>query len=256
MHRFTVRLLALSVVTLALPLGAQQNATSTFSSYASPVTTEHQAAVGRPVTSGVLDFYATERFVAGARNVLGTWGSSPADPGFVNRPINLGTSTAMFGTQLGEEIDIFGTGSDIVLNRFVTFSMHSMDVAHLYSTAYSPAGLLPFTLSVLGFGPSTGNTTIQQIFSIAAPSVIAGVQTPVLQTLTFDNRWRAMSNVWWFQSNSSSTAHQFTNIDATLVPEPGTYALMFVGLMGVGAVRARRRRLQQQQQERHAESAR
>jgi hypothetical protein len=242
MHRFHVPLLVLAAVTLAPPAGAQQNATSTFSAYSSPVTTEYQAAIGRPVTSGVLDFYATEFFVAGARNVLGTWGSSPSDPGFVNRPTNLGTSTAMFGTQLGEEIDVFGTGSDVVLNRLAPFAIYSMDVAHLYSTAYSPAGLLPFTLSVFGFGPGTGNLQIQQNFTIAAPSAIAGVQNPVLQRITFDSRWQLMSNVWWFQSSSSSTVHQFTNVNATLLPEPGTYALMLVGMIGLGALRARQRR--------------
>jgi hypothetical protein len=240
MHRFHTPLLVLAAVTLALPAGAQQNATSTFSAYSSPVATEHQAAVGRPVTSGVLDFYATELFVSGARNVLGTWGTGDATS--VNRPTNLGTSTAMFGTQAGEEIDIFAAGSDIVLGPFVPFSIYSMDVAHLYSTAFSPFALVSFTLSFFGFGPGTGNAVIQQNFTIAAPPVIAGVQNPVLRTITFDNRWQAMENVWWNQGSGSGSAHQFTNVNATVIPEPGTYALMLAGLIGVGVLQVRRRR--------------
>lgn len=241
MRRFHVHLLALVFVTLALPMGAQ-NATSTFSSYSRPVTTEHQANIGRPVTSGVLDFYATEFFVSGARNVLGTWGSSPSDPGFVNQPINLGASTAMFGTQLGEEIDLFGAGSNIIVNRIIPFHIFSMDVAHLYSTVFAPLTLSPFTLTVFGFGSGTGGATIQQSFTIAAPPVTGGFQTPVLQTLTFDNRWRSLDNVWWFQGTGSASAHQFTNVNATLVPEPGTYALTLAGLLVIGGLRARARR--------------
>src|SRR5437016_4621449 len=125
MRRLSLKVLAVAVVALALPAGAQVAVTSTFSNFSSLLTREFPAAVGRPVTSGVLDFYDTDLFVAGARNVLGTWGTSPADPGSVNRPTNVGSSTTMFATQLGEEVDVFGTGSDIVLGLFKTFSIFS-----------------------------------------------------------------------------------------------------------------------------------
>jgi hypothetical protein len=242
MRRFRLIGSALSVLTLGLPAGAQISATSTFSNFASPTTTEYQAAVGRPVTSGVLDFYDTELFVPGSRNVLGTWGFSAADPGSVNRPTNIGSSTSMFATQLGEEVDIFGTGSDIVLGIFRPFGLFSMDVGHLYSSAYAPVTLAPITLTVFGFGPSTGNALITQVFTIPAPAPVGGVQRPVLQTLTFDSRWSAMNNVWWNQSTGSATASQFTNVSATLLPEPGTYILTLSGLIGLGIVRTRRRK--------------
>ncbi|MES2525044.1 MAG: PEP-CTERM sorting domain-containing protein [Gemmatimonadota bacterium] len=239
MRRFHRHLLAVAVVTLAQSAGAQQTATSTFGEYSRPVTTEHQAAIGRPVTSGVLDFYATEFFASGARNVLGTWGTNDATS--VNRPSNLGSATTMFGTQANEEIDIFGRGSNVVVGPRIDFHLHSMDVAHLYSTALSPFALVPFTLTFSGFGPGTGGALIQQSFTIAAPPVINGVQTPFLQTITFDNRWRSLQNVWWFQGAGSGSAHQFTNVNATLVPEPGTYALMLAGLVVVAVLRSRRR---------------
>src|SRR5205809_6765783 len=130
MRRLSPLVCVLTRLAIALPARAQ--VISNFSNYSSPTTTEFQAAVGRPVTSGVLDFYDTELFVAGARNVLGTWGTSAADAGSVNRPTNAGSSTTMFATQLGEEIDIFGTGTDIVLGTFRPFSLFSIDVAHLY----------------------------------------------------------------------------------------------------------------------------
>src|SRR5215217_3745714 len=108
---------------LAVALPSQAPVVSNFSNYSSPFTTEFQAAVGRPVTSGVLDFYDTDLFVNGARNVLGTWGTSPLDPGSVNRPNNIGSSTAMFLTQFGEELDIFGTGTDIVIGPARLFNI-------------------------------------------------------------------------------------------------------------------------------------
>lgn len=241
MRRFKLQVLALTCfalesITLSAPAGAQ---ISTFSAYLSATTTEYAAAVGRPVTSGALDFYDTELFVAGARNVLGTWGTG--DAGAVNRPTNIGSSTAMFATQLGEEVDLFGRGSDIVLGRYNEFNIFSVDVGHLYSTVFSPFTLLSFNFTVFGFGTGTGNTTISQVFAITAPTAVAGVQNPRLQTLTFDSRWRNMSNVWWSQANGSGSAHQFTNVSASLVPEPGTYALTFVGLVGLFWVRNRRR---------------
>src|SRR4051812_31378076 len=95
--------LALAIIAIGGPAGAQVK--STFSTFTSPTTTEYPAAIGAPVTSGVLDFYDTDFFVAGARNVLGTWGT--VDAGKVNRPTNVGGSNTMFATQLGEEVDIF-----------------------------------------------------------------------------------------------------------------------------------------------------
>jgi hypothetical protein len=232
----------LAIVVSVAAAQASAQVTSTFSEYTSGKTTEYQAAIGRPVTSGVLDFYDTELFVAGARNVLGTWGASGADVGSLNRPTNIGSSNTMFATQLGEEVDIFGTGTDVILGTFRPFSLFSMDVAHLYSTAYSPIPLSSFTFTVFGFGPSTGNATIAQSFTIAAPTAVGGIQHPVLQTLTFDSRWSMMSNVWFVQSTGSGTASQFTNVRAVLTPEPGTYGLIVIGLCFVAAIQLRQRR--------------
>jgi hypothetical protein len=235
-----------SLVTLliacAVALPAQAPVTSNFSAYSSPFTTEFQAAVGRPVTSGVLDFYDTDLFISGARNVLGTWGTNAADAGSVNRPTNAGSSTTMFATQLGEEIDIFGAGSDIVLNIFRPFSLYSIDVGHLYSPAYAPVTLQPITLTFFGFGPSSGNLVIQQSFTIPVPTAIGGVIRPSLQTLTFDNRWLMMNNVWWSQSTGSGTANQFTNVVAVLTPEPSTYVMTLTGLVGLAFIGVRRRK--------------
>jgi hypothetical protein len=238
--------LALASILLASAAEAQPQEVrkATFDEYASPVTEEYQATIGRPVTSGGLDFYDTDAFTPGARNVLATWGKSPAeDPiGALNQPVNIGSSTAMFATLLGERIDVRFQGSNLVTGAVTPFSFISIDVAHLYSTAFFPSALTPINITFIGFGPSTDNLQIQQAFTIPAPTAVGGVQQPVLTTLTFDERWRAVNGVIWFQSSSASSAHQFTNVVSATVPEPGTVLLVLTGLAGLGAVQLRRRR--------------
>ena len=242
MRRLAVPASALAVVLLALPASAQVPVLVDFDEYRRPTTTELQATVGLPLSSNGLDFYETSLINGGnSRNVLATWGTS--DPGSANIPVNIGSSTAMFATVLGLEIDIYPTGSDIVLNQFSgAFSMYSIDVAHLYSTRFSSFTPAPLTLQFFGFGPSTGGAVISQSFVVPVPPLVGGFRDPVLTTLAFDERWRSVKNVWWFQGSGSGSAHQFTNVSAAIVPEPSTYLLMLTGLGGLGAVWLRRRR--------------
>ncbi len=240
MRRLAATLLTLVVA--AAPLSAQEPVTVTFSEYASPVTRDHPAAVGEPLRSGGFDFYSTDLFWANARNILGTWGSSPSDPGFTNRPTNLGGSTALAATlpTTAGSVDMFVAGAN-PLAATQAFSLYSIAVAHLYSSAYVPM-LQNFTLTFFGSYPGS-MTNIQQSFLITAPTAgSGGIQRPLLQTLTFDGRWHSVNNVWWSQANTLSTLHQFTNVTAAVVPEPGTYVLLATGLAGLGVVARRRRR--------------
>jgi hypothetical protein len=244
MRRIAKLGLALPALLLVMSVGAgAQTVRVDFSEYASPTTTEYQATVGLPLSSRGLDFYETS-FINGAnsRNALATWGT--ADPGAVNRPRNIGSSAAMFATVLGVEIDIVAAGSDIVLNRFSdVFTMRSIDVAHLYSTRFSTFTPGTINLTFSGFGPGTGGTLITQAFSIPAPPLVGGFRDPVLTTLLFDPRWFNLYNVWWDQGTGSGTAHQFTNVVATIgvIPEPGTWVLMLTGLAVIGLIARRRR---------------
>ena len=235
MRRLTSFAAALPALLLALPAGAQH--VIDFSDYASPVATEHQATYGNPVTAGGLAFYESSLYNGNSsRNVLGTWGTS--DGTAVHIPSNANGSTALFATALGVEIDILAQGSDPVLGLYDTFGLTSIDVAHLYSNPTSPFTLTNFTLTFFAADPEFN--VFSQSFTVAAPPLVNGVRTPVLQTLVFDNRFANVINVWWNQGTGSGTAHQFTNV--AVVPEPGTWVLMLTGLGGVGVVGLRRRR--------------
>ncbi|GJG86678.1 hypothetical protein tb265_18590 [Gemmatimonadetes bacterium T265] len=217
----------------AAPLAAQAVRID-FAEYASDTTREYAATVGQPLTSKGFDFY--EAFGSSTRNVLGTWGT--ADAGAVNRPSNGGTSTGLYATVPGAEIDMYVAGDD----PFVpvrTFNLYSIDVAHLFSTPYAPF-LQPFDLTFFGILASGG--FVYQTFTIPAPPLIGGQQTPVYHTLTFDADFRGLDDVFWDQDYSYvSVEHQFTNVVAEVTPEPSTYALLGVGLAGVLVVARRRR---------------
>ena len=232
----------LTLVTVAAPLAAQQPVTITFAEYASPFTTEYAAALGEPVSSGGFDFYSSDALRANARNVLGTWGTDPSDPGFVNQPTNRGNSVLLAGTLPGAAgaVDMYAAGTDLVQGPTRTFNLYSIAIAHLYSTEFTTV-LQSFPLTFAGVN-SIGSQ-IQQTFTIAAPLAGPdGIQRPVLQTLTFDSRWRDLARVGWTQQTVLSGLHQFTNVTAAVVPEPGTYVLLATGLAGLGVVARRRRR--------------
>ena len=215
---------------------AQSAVTVDFAEYASPVTTEHQATVGRPVTSGGFDFYSLNG------GVLATWGTSAAeDPeGSVNRPANAGGSTALFATFPDYRMDMFVGGSDVLspTSTFRTFNLYSIDLAHQFAQSYLPTGDALGTVVADFIGIRRGSSELLfQSFALGAPA--DGV--PTLTTFRFGSEWRGLQRVLWFQGSTQGSVYQFTNVRAMVTPEPGTYALLATGLAGVLVVARRRR---------------
>lgn len=241
----------LPALVFALPVGAQSQID--FHEYASPWTTEYQAAIGAPLTAGGLDFYNAPEFAPSAAtagmNALATWGFSPDDPASINRPSNIGSATTIFSTVNASRIDILAAGTDPFAAMYPLFGLVSLDVAHLYSDAYLPSAfpLRDINLRIFGFGPR--GASFFQDFLIPISPAVNGVRQPMLHTLNLDTRFQQVQQVSFFNGSgaygstlvaASGGAVQFTTVVST--PEPGTMMLLGTGISGLAGLAARRRR--------------
>ena len=108
------------------------------------------------------------------------------------------------------------------------FGLASLDAGGLFSGSGS--------VQVTGY--LSGGGTVQTLLDLVNFSVTAGV----LPTFTFDGAWNDLTAVDLLRTSGNFIA--FDNITLTRsvsVPEPGTLALLGIGLFGMGLSRRRRK---------------
>ncbi|HEY0777914.1 MAG TPA: PEP-CTERM sorting domain-containing protein [Gemmatirosa sp.] len=276
------RTAAVLCATFAAPaLRAQQPVTIDFSEYACSEATqpcEYQATTGNPVTSKGFDFLDRYSILATeGTNSLGTWSNNPSNLGYVNRPSNLGSSTALFAPGNGDVLEMYTHSGR-------NFDLYSMDVAGLFrQSSISPPLGAPTTFNMYfqyfsSYTSWYNGTPDGDLYASVSPgTVVNGDRVPLLRTLDFSQPLGTISNgvylqwldgrpsdlqgggifgIQWIQGSlsgfdatgapvfatGSGRAHQFTNVVAAVVPEPGTFALAGAGLALVVGAGLRRRR--------------
>ena len=275
MRRFLTTAAVLCATVAAAPALRAQAVTINFSEYACSDPSqpcEYQATTGRAVTSKGFAFLDRNSIYGGGTNSLGTWSNNPSNLGYVNRPSNLGGSTALFAPNNGDVVEMYAsTGQN--------FSLYSMDVAGLFrQSSISPPLGAPNTFNLyfqyfLSYNSFYNGTPDGDFYATVPPAPLAnGDRVPLLRTIDFagnnpgalqlnflDGSQSDLRNIFgieWIQGSltgrdstgaptflaASGRAHQFTNIVAAVVPEPGTFALAGAGLVVTLGAGLRRRR--------------
>lgn len=268
-------------VLAAAPALQAQPVTIDFSEYACGAAADCpdiQAGIGSPVTSKGFEFFDYANAVGTSFNSVGTWSTNPSNLGYANRPTNIGSSTALFGTSNGDRIEMYAATP-------YSFRVQSIDFANLFRlSSISPPLGEPANLSiyfqyfqtrdaydtgvpdgdfyaVVERGPLVGAdrpTFLRTLNFGAAPGTNVGGVTIV--NLAGDasavSGGRGVYGLQWYNASlsgygglnlfavtaGSGRSHQFTNVTAEIVtPEPTTVVLAGAGLVTLLGLARRQR---------------
>jgi hypothetical protein len=133
------------------------------------------------------------------------------------------TGTPALFNNLGFAVDFAPTGGGV-------FSLFSIDLAPIFLIGGGPAaGMMP----VMFTGTRMGAMTVSQTFDLSLGAT-------ALTTFVFSGEFTNLSSVR-LEPGAPDYAVQFDNVNAGVVPEPSTFALMAPGLAVLAAVARRRR---------------
>lgn len=237
-----------------------------------------QSGIGSPVTSKGFEFYDYASGLGGASsNSMGTWSNNPSNLGYANRPTNIGSATALFGTTNGDRIEMYQSSGH-------AFRVQSIDFANLFRRSSispplgEPANLNLYFQYFQSFNAYLSGVPDGDFFAVFERGPLEGADRPAfLRTVNFGatpgsavngvtlfnltgaasalTGSRGVYGLQWYNASltdykgpdnitltaASGRSHQFTNVAAAVVPEPATVALAGVGLVTLVGVARRRR---------------
>lgn len=196
---------ALRLITAAAVLAATGAAQATVIDFNSLAHSDYYHGVN-PLTIDGFNFACTPD---SGESCLGVWGKDQpyqADPGAAAVFTNYGSATVVM-TQVGGG----------------AFDLASIDFADVYNTGAVVNVLVTFN-------PVVGPSSTMSFWTDS---------TPGLQTVVFSQT--GLSSVTWQTVGGADPWNQWDNVTVGAIPEPGTYALMALGLAGVAAAARRRR---------------
>jgi hypothetical protein len=195
-----------SIAMLACVLGFAPNASAVILNFDS---------LSAPQAYNVLDgAYTSSGFsVSAPDGVLAYWG--PDGAGAVNY---VPGHVMLFN-------DGFAGFNTTVLQRLDggVFALDAIDLAQ--SGAFANETTVTFLGTILGGGTATETFTLTEALGTD------------VRHFTFDSSFDRVTSVSWL---NDAEFHQFNNIEAAPVPEPGTFALFGLGLFGLACLRKKR----------------
>lgn len=183
---------------------------------------------------------------------LGGFAVTPLDLTDNDRFSVLGSNDARFAGVIGNNIQMFNDnatapgGVDHGKTQLRRTDNGLFDIASIDLAALDGSQIVNSTIAIEFTGTKADTSTVSQVLSFQFDGNFA------LQTLNFNASFVELEELSWFNIGGSTAGfHQFDNIEVTEtviqnpdpdpVPEPGTLAMMAIGLFGLAAAVRRRK---------------
>ena len=159
-------------------------------------------------------------------NLIGLAGGTYSEDGFTISAGNLFYAQQGNGDYAGSA-GVHARITNGVINMVFTAGGSLFGVSSIDLSILNPNGVSP---DVTFTGDLFGGGTVMQTFSVNAFGFV---------TNAFSSAFSGLTALRWQQGTGEFNAHQFDNIVAR-VPEPGTLALLGIGLAGMGLARRKK----------------